>query len=236
MMMKTLTSGRRGSGDKHWRITTMMTVVFAAFALSLAAAADSHGFEVSIPITTVIVNAPAGSVIVLETVEVPAEFVGQSCSVLAVSANPDSVHPNNDLVVSSGGSSVTLPDVEGVSGGNVVASGTLQLGPDIVVSLVMGPDGVFSAGMDVVVDCTPEETTTTTTIPPEVLPTVVTTVPTEVLPTVVTTVPTEVAPTEALPSTLPFTGAESDELALIALALFGTGVLFLVATRSRRED
>jgi hypothetical protein len=156
--------------------------------------------------------------------------------VLAVSANPDSVHPNNDLVVSSGGSSVTLPDVEGVSGGNVVASGTLQLGPDIVVSLVMGPDGVFSAGMDVVVDCTPEETTTTTTIPPEVLPTVVTTVPTEVLPTVVTTVPTEVAPTEALPSTLPFTGAESDELALIALALFGTGVLFLVATRSRRED
>ncbi len=225
--MKTLTSGRRGSGDKHWRIATMMTVVFAAFALSLAAAADSHGFEVSIPITTVIVNAPAGSVIVLETVEVPAAFVGQPCLVLAASANPDSVHLNNDLVVSSGGSSVTLSDVEGVSGGNVVASGTLQLGPDIVVSLVMGPDGVFSAGMDVVVDCTPEETTTTTPA---------TTVPTEVLPTVVTTVPTEVLPTEALPSTLPFTGAESDELALIALALFGTGVLFLVATRSRRED
>ncbi len=225
--MKTLTSGRRGSGDKPWRIAAMMTVVLAAFALSLAAAADSLGFEVSIPITTVIVNAPAGSVIVLETVEVPAAFVGQSCSVLATSENPDSVHPNNDLVVSSGGSSVTLPDVEGVSGGNVVASGTLQLGPDIVVSLAMGPDGVFSAGMDVVVDCTPEETTTTTPA---------TTIPPEVLPTVVTTVPTEVAPTEALPSTLPFTGAESDELALIALALFGTGVLFLVATRSRRED
>ena len=203
---------------------------------SLAAAADSHGFEVSIPITTVIVNAPAGSVIILETVEVPAQFVGQSCSVLATSANPDSVHPNNDLLVSSGGSSVTLPDVEGVSGGNVFASGTLQLGPEIVVSLLMGPDGVFSAGMDVFLDCTPVDTTPATTIPPEVLPTVVTTIPPEVLPTVVTTVPTEVAPTEALPSTLPFTGAESDELALIALALFGTGVLFLVATRSRRED
>jgi LPXTG-motif cell wall-anchored protein len=76
------------------------------------------------------------------------------------------------------------------------------------------------------VDCSEIETTTTT-IPDEVLPTVVTP----------TTLPPEVLPTEVVaPSTLPFTGAESDDLALIALALTGTGILFLVATRSKRED
>ena len=71
------------------------------------------------------------------------------------------------------------------------------------------------------------ETTTTTTILDEVLPTVV---------TPPTTIPDEVLPTEVLPSTLPFTGAETEGLGLIALALTGTGILFLVATRSRRED
>ena len=210
----------------------MSTVLVALAAAPTAAAVE--GFEIPIPITT-IVRAPEGSVTELESRAVPEQFVGQSCGAVAVSANQDSVHPGNDLVISSNGSSVTLLNVEGESGGNVEASGRLVLGSQILVSLVMGEDEVFSAGMNVVIDCAALETTTTT-IPDEVSPTVVTTVPPEVLPEVVTTVPTEVAPTEALPSTLPFTGAESDELALIALALFGTGVLFLVATRSRRED
>jgi hypothetical protein len=201
-----------------------VTTVLVAFTLATAVAAV-EGFEITIPITTV-VRAPEGSVTELESRSVPEEFVGQSCAVIGESQNQDSVHPNNDLLVVSGGSSATLPDVERESGGRIVGSGRVVLGSEIVVSLVMGSDEVFSAGMVIFVDCSPIETTTTT-IPDEVLPTVVTP----------TTLPPEVLPTEVVaPSTLPFTGAESDDLALIALALTGTGILFLVATRSKRED
>ena len=166
--------------------------------------------EITIPITKV-AQAPAGSETFLASADVPDEFIGRLCDVVARSENQESVHPGNDLVVSWGGSEVVLRDVEGVSDGTVLAQGNLQLGSDLVVTLIMGPDKVFSAGMTVVVDCTldtsettsPVETTTTV----EVLPTdvIATTIPDEVLPTEVTpsTVPIEVLPTEALPAALP---------------------------------
>jgi len=62
----------------------------------------------------------------------------------------------------------------------------------------------------------------------------VTTIPVEVLPTevIASTVPVEVLPTEVSATALPFTGIETQSLSLLALAIGGAGVLFLVATRT----
>ena len=78
--------------------------------------------------------------------------------------------------------------------------------------------------------CYDEDPPTTTTAPTETT----TTVPDEVLPTVITTttVPDEVLSTEVSPSTLPFTGSDTGGLALVGLALTGAGILFLVAART----
>jgi hypothetical protein len=210
-------------------------MALAFFALAPAVLAVHGNFEISIPITT-IVFAPADSETVLASVDVDGELLGELCAVSAAAENPDSVHPDNNLVVSSGRTAVLLPDVESQSSGKVTANGILELGPHITVTLEMGPDEIFSAGITVAVECGPDAVpppVTTTTIPDEVLPTVVTTtsVPDEVLPTVVTTT----LPGEALPSTLPFTGAGTGNLTLIALTLTGAGILFLVVSRASRN-
>ena len=136
--MQILTSGRHSSRGTYWRVVGVATVVLAAFALAPSAAAID-GFEIVIPINT-IVEAPEGSHTVLATEPVPEQYLGQSCAVLAETANNESTHPGNDLVVSSGGSSGTLPDVEAESVGTVHASGRVVLGSEVVVTLVMGPD------------------------------------------------------------------------------------------------
>jgi hypothetical protein len=101
---------------------------------------------------------------VLGAATVPAELVGTSCGVSTRAENNDSVHPGNDVVVSSGTDSVTLVDVEGSSGKVTTASSPLTLGTEVTITLIMGSDGVFSGGAAafVVVDCTPPTTTTTT--------------------------------------------------------------------------
>ena len=253
-------SGQGKPRGTYRRVMATTTMALAIFALAPTVLATHGNFETSIPITT-IVRAPEGSETILASVDVDDGLVGELCAVSAVSENPDSVHPNNDLVVSTGRTAVLLPDVESQPNGMVVANGILELGPQITVTLVMGPDEVFSAGIAVSVECGPDvvappvtttmvpdevlPTVVTTMVPDEVLPTVVTTtVPDEVLPTVVrTTVPDEVSPTvvtttlpdEALPSTLPFTGPGNGNLALIALALTGAGILFLVVSRASRN-
>lgn len=258
MMKESLGSVRRSQWGMHRRILAVATATLAAFALALTVAAVIVP-EISISISR-FVRAPEGSETVLTAVDVPGPFIGKVCAVLAESENQRSVHPGNDLVVSSGASEVILRDVEGKRDGVVVAEGDLELGPQIVVTLVMGPDEVFSAGMTVVVDCSldPPDTTTTapaeTTTTVEVLPTEVTTtlpaevtttlpaepgttIPDEVLPTEVTTstFPVEVLPTEVSATVLPFTGPRTENLSLLALALAGAGILVLVATRGIRE-
>ena len=214
-------------------LAAVLAAAVVAFALVVPnARATTLGFEIIIPIDTV-ETGDEDSEIPLASVNVPVEFVGQECDVSAVSRNQGSVHPGNDLVVASGGSSVLLPDVEGVPGGTVEANEKLVLGSTVTVTLIMGPDEFFSAGIDVIVDCTPPPTTTTvaptTTLAPETTSTTV-----EILPTSITAAPSttvEVEPSE----TLPFTGSDGGTPALLALALIGIGLLALVATR-RTED
>ena len=227
-------SGQGKPRGTYRRVIAATIMALAVFALAPAALATHGNFEISIPITTIVL-APADSETVLASVDVEDGLLGELCVVSAVSENPDSVHPDNDLVVSTGRTAVLLPDVESQPTGTVVANGIVELGPQITVTLVMGPNEIFSAGIAVSVECGPDviaPPVTTTTVPDEVLPIVVTTtVPDEVLPTIVTTT----LPGEALASTLPFTGPGTGNLALIALTLTGAGILFLVVSRASRN-
>ena len=114
---------------------------------------------------------------------VPADMVGQSCSVAVTAANNGSVHPQSDLVVASGSGQVTVPDVEATAGATTTAAGTLTLGTTLTVSVTLGPDGEFSGGgsVDLVCEVVPVTVPTTTTQPLPAVEDVTVAQPAEVL-------------------------------------------------------
>lgn len=224
------------------RLLAMLGAVLLVVLTLPASVQASHAFiEISIPVDTA-VRAPEGTTTELATADVPAEFAHHFCMVNAHAENQKSVHPGNDLLVRSGTSQVVLADVESEPGGIIEAAELLKLGDVITVSLIMGPDSVFSAGIEVTVECVPDESTTTTAA--GVLPTEVTTT---TMPEATTTsaavsdveVPTpetsttksfedEVEETEVLP----FTGVEHTEFELLGLVLLAGGALLVVGSRS----
>jgi hypothetical protein len=117
--------------------------------------------DISIPLETVI-EGEAGSQHVLDTVEVPVESRGQVCQVSATARNQDSEHPDSDLLISSA-TDVEILDVENIAGGTVFVGGLITLSDSVTVTLSLGADRVFSAGLDLVIDCPPFNPTTTTT-------------------------------------------------------------------------
>jgi hypothetical protein len=143
-------------------------VAVAGFAATPAGAQDHPSFD--IPLDTVI-RGDEGSEHVVETATVPEEDLGRGCEVVVAGENNDSVHPNNDIIVESGGSSVEALDVEREPEAVTEATGTLTLGEEITVSVRLGSDEVFSGGLMVTVDCpipptpTTSTTSTTTTVP-----------------------------------------------------------------------
>jgi hypothetical protein len=147
-------------------------VALVAVLLGLAGSAAAFGadgstppdFSMTIPATTVERGDP-GTVHLLTTSNVPADLVGQECSATAVAANNESVHPNSDLIVASGASQVVARDVEAAPGGSTTASGTVNLGTTVTVSVRLGPDGTFSGGGSVNFVCTPPVTPPPTTQP-----------------------------------------------------------------------
>ena len=222
-------------------VVTMGVATAMVLTLSMSAWASHEPIEISIPLET-IVRDSAGSKTVLASADVPADFAGHLCEVRVHAENQKSVHPGNDILVESGGSQVVLADVEGEPGKVIDSERMLELGDVITVSLVMGPNGVFSAGSTVVVECPDEQTTTTA----QVAPTSESTSTTEAVTTTEdTTSSTEanVTPTEATAPTdqvlgtevLPFTGPEDTHLGPLALALLAGGTLLVVGTRRREE-
>jgi uncharacterized repeat protein (TIGR01451 family) len=133
----------------------MMLVIVAATGATAAA-----GFV--IPIDTWI-EEPPGTYVELANVQTPPELVGATCLGLAVAENGSSVHPNNDIIIETGGTTAVLKDVEGSSGKTTESIGAITLGPNVVLTLHMGDHGQFSGGLVVVIDvnCTPP-----TTLPP----------------------------------------------------------------------
>jgi hypothetical protein len=120
---------------------------------------------------------------------------GRLCVVVSSAVNPDSLHPDNDLVFTSA-TVVKSPDVEGTQGVSVHRTAEKILLNDLlVVELRAGPDETWSAGFDVTLDCDPvvtttTSTTTTTTEPPSTTTsTVPTTTEPEIPATTTTTIP-----------------------------------------------
>ena len=108
---------------------------------------------IDIPINTVIDDAPPFEQHILATQAVDPADQGKSCDVTVMGINQESVHPGNNLVISSNGSSVTAFDVEREANAITETAGTLVLGPVVTVELFLGPDHVFSAGLNVSIDC-----------------------------------------------------------------------------------
>ncbi|MDH3499999.1 MAG: hypothetical protein OEM97_07745 [Acidimicrobiia bacterium] len=144
---------------RYVRSLVILVVLMGAVALPASAVDD-----IVIPIDTV-VRSPEGELTQLASVAVESELIGSVCTVSAEADNNASVHPSNDIIVSSGSDQELLLDVEGVGGGVTVASNSLTLGETVVLTLRMGSDRVFSGGITVTVDCSTAGTTTTTTEP-----------------------------------------------------------------------
>ena len=129
-----------------------------------AAESTSASTSLSFPLDTVVSGEP-GTIHEITSSDVPANMVGQSCTVTATADNNGSVHPQSNLIVASGTDPVTVRDIEATAGVSTTAEGTLTLGPTITVSVQLGPDGVFSGGGSVDLVCTPVPVTVPTTKP-----------------------------------------------------------------------
>ncbi|MEO1061431.1 MAG: LPXTG cell wall anchor domain-containing protein [Actinomycetota bacterium] len=207
----------------------IVAVLLAVFAPA-AAAQDN---VIDIPIDTV-VREPEGSITPLVSIDVPPEGVGLTCTGEAVTSNQGSVHPNNDLLVETGGETFVFEDVEDQPGLTIPASGSFVLGETFTVSLRMGPDEVFSGGIRIQVDCAPPETTTTTTTAPEITTT------TAVEATTTTTTAPEITTTTSAPQVeddddeLPATGfGSTGTLVATGVAMLVGGAGFLAWERRR---
>lgn len=232
---------------------SVLSVVLVLLVAPVAGGQEEVAIE--IPLDTIVRGDP-GSEHLLGSAEVPADLRGETCPVAAIAENQSSVHPGNDLLVATDGDSIVLENVERAPGVTTVAEDQLTFGSTLTVTLILGEDGVFSAGM-VVKFCdipvttttttvettsTTEATTTTTTIPTTTTTTETTTTVTVLPSTTVTTAPEAtttitVAPssTSPVPETLPFTGGETDTTALVALVALVAGAALIALTRETAD-
>ncbi len=131
-------------------------LVFSSFAFAGASAhAESNNSQkiISIPVNTVIRGIGEGNTQELASENIDSETQGMDCRVVTFAENQGSVHPGNDLIVASGDNTVVLADVERAAGVTTEANQQLRLSDTVTVSLRMGEDDVFSAGMDVYLKC-----------------------------------------------------------------------------------
>ena len=136
---------------------------------------------------------PPGSITEIYNEAVDPSLVGQTCSGFAQTENNASVWLNNDLIIASGGTSTEILNYEAAAELTTFTSGTLTLGDRLTISVHMGPGGVSSEGLLVVLNCSQPE-------PPTTEPPPATTPPTEPPPTETTAPPPGATTTEAPPT------------------------------------
>ena len=220
-----------------WRRITVLTglVSIVGLVLMQSPASAGHG-DISLPIDT-IVEAGQGEVVQLVSVPVDPELVGATCGWGFHVYNQESIHLGNDLILSTDGTDTVVPGVEDAPNQVLDVEGSFQLGETLTVSLRMGPDEVFSAGLSVEVVCEGHVASATTPAPTTTTPAPTTTAPageTEVAGAVVTAAPAAAAATAA--PALAVTGPSSSIGLLVGFAVLlllgGVGALGL-GTRAR---
>lgn len=179
-----------------------------------------------------------GDIIRVASVEVDPGMVGWLCTATAQTGNNASEHPDNDFILTSGGSSTEILDWEAVAGEITHSSGTLVLGESITVDLRFGPRGISSGGVRIVLTCSPPPPpeTTTTTVPE----TTTTTVPETTTTAPPQTTTTEPPPEGGVSAGGGATAVAGRELAVLslaggALALLGSAALVARQKQSDRE-
>lgn len=100
-----------------------------------------------------VLRGPEGSVEELTEVPVDADDVGRRCTLAVHTENQFSVHPGNDLLLTTGGADTVFADVEAEPDGDRDLTADVVLGPTIVVSLRFGPHEVSSMGFELSVSC-----------------------------------------------------------------------------------
>jgi hypothetical protein len=111
-----------------------------------------------------VVTGAEGEVVEVASQPIDADLVGAECSGTLTIANNDSVHPNNDLILTSGDDEEVITDVESEPEGTLTLDETLTLGETLTISLRLGPEGVSSGGLTLILTCAQVEETTTTTV------------------------------------------------------------------------
>ncbi len=184
------------------------------------------------------------------------ELVGQTCAILVLAANGDSVHPYNFGQIVTGGSETDVLETESEPNvlRTVLENRLLVLGPTMELYNIMVPDdeGIVATSVvyTVSVFCAEQTTTTTTpettTTPPETTtttPETTTTTPetTTTTPETTTTIPittTSISATTLVQPTLPFTGPGPGGGGWVSLAaaLLVAGAVALGAARRRSDD
>lgn len=137
---------------------------FAAFAFGSTADAVANDIIV-IPASNVVYKTDSQTVVV-GTADTPDEFIGVQCQASVVGQNGESVHPGNDLLISTNGSVVrTIEGFEDTPFQNTSRVFPMTLGPTVTATLRFGETEVVSSGgLTVTVDC-PEQPAPTTTVP-----------------------------------------------------------------------
>lgn len=156
-------------------------IITALLVVAVGAVPASAGEPLAIVDDAVVVAKP-GSVTNLAEVAVQTDRVGSLCTILVHAQNQSSVHPGNDLVITTGDAMTVIQDVEAEPDEGRDLSAEVVLGPTISVDLRMGDDWTSSLGFTLELDCGTDapvlvNSVSQTTVPPEPLVEAATTVP-----------------------------------------------------------
>ncbi len=127
-------------------------VVAVVASVLLASPALAAG-DLAIPLDTVIVSGVAAGEVVEVAVVSSGDIEGGSCRARAVRPSEGAAIAGNDLVVRSGAGAIDLADVERESGATTESSTAIELGPIVVIDLIMGPAEQYAGDVVVELDC-----------------------------------------------------------------------------------
>ena len=133
-------------------VVSATTLLFALAGVAPVSAAERVHLDIGVA------RGEEGSTVELARLEVDAEHVGTTCTVRAHTENQSSVHPGNDLLVTTGDSRAVIADVEAEPDSSRDLSDQVVLGESVVIQLRFGPDQVSSMGYDLEVDCGTDDT------------------------------------------------------------------------------